>query len=291
MMEQSYSDFECILVDDSSTDDSMEKCNKMIEEYHGPIRFIILRHRENRGLSAARNTGTAVAKGEFILYMDSDDTITCECIEKLLKPLLSDDSIDMVMGDYALYDGFFQTARHPRKHVGGDYSTSEAVRRCYYEEGICEAAWNKLVRKSFISRFKLSFREGIIWEDLLWSFYVMKHLEHMYLIDDVTYIKYYRPDSICAGTDQISKLYNYVLVYNEISQNFTLGDSNREARYYVRGFCNNYINSPRDELYMRTARKFKKELSLMHDTRLYLKLMLVKLFSITKLGRRLYSRI
>ncbi len=291
VMSQSYSAFECIIVDDASTDDSLDQCLRMIEAYRGPICFSILRHQQNRGLSAARNTGTDAAKGEYVLYLDGDDMITADCLEKLRQPLLADNSIDMVMGDYVLYDGSSQEGKHPRKHFCGDFPTQDAVRNCYYERGICEAAWNKLVRKSFLSRFNLTFREGIIWEDLLWSFYVMKHLEHIYLIKDVTYVKYNRPDSICFGTDHSSKLYYYGLVYDEITRNFTLGDHRREAKYYVSGFCKRYVFCPQNEMYKRIAHRFKRELSMIHDTRLYLKLLSVNVFSLTRLGRKLYALI
>lgn len=279
VMNQSYGHFECILVDDASTDDSMGECEKLLSEYQGPIQFRILHHQHNRGLSAARNTGTDAAAGDYILYIDGDDAITSDCIEKLRKPLLGDDSIDMVMGDYVLYEEISQVGKHPRNHLGGDFSTLDTVRRCYYDNKICEAAWNKLVRKSFLTNNGITFREGIIWEDLLWMFYVMKHLNHLYLVEDVTYLKYGRPDSICSGTDDIIKLYNYGLVYYEISQDFTRGDSNREARFYFRGFYRNYIHNLQNELNKKTARNFLRELSLTHDTPFYLRLMFVDFLS------------
>ena len=288
VMNQSYCNFECILVNDASTDGSMEECERMLAEYHGPIQFRILHHQRNRGLSAARNTGTDAATGEYILYIDGDDAITSDCIEKLRKPLLSDDTIDMVMGDYELYEGDSRLGIHPRNHFGGDFASSEAVRHCYYEERICEAAWNKLVRKSFLTNSNITFREGVIWEDMLWMFYVMKYLNHLYLIEDVTYLKYGRSDSICSGTDVTLKRYYYGLVYHEISQNFTLGDSNREARYYVGGFCNNYLYCSGNELYKQTARNFRRELPLTHDMTCWLKLMSVTVLSKTRLGRYLF---
>ena len=70
VMMQTYTDFECILVDDASQDDSLAKCEKLIAAYEGPIRFSILWHQQNRGLSAARNTGTDAATGDYIIYID-----------------------------------------------------------------------------------------------------------------------------------------------------------------------------------------------------------------------------
>ena len=85
VMRQSYKgDVECILVDDCGLDESIVIAEQMIAEYDGPIQFKILHHDHNRGLSAARNTGTLQAKGDWIYYLDSDDEITEDCIEKMM---------------------------------------------------------------------------------------------------------------------------------------------------------------------------------------------------------------
>lgn len=73
VMSQTYTDIECIIVDDATKDDSIVKCERLIVEYGGPIKFRILHHEYNRGLSAARNTGTKVAEGEYLYYLDGDD--------------------------------------------------------------------------------------------------------------------------------------------------------------------------------------------------------------------------
>lgn len=77
VMRQTYTgSMECLIVDDCGTDDSIAIAKQMIADYKGPIRFQILHHEWNRGLSAARNTGTEAATGEYLYYLDSDDEIT-----------------------------------------------------------------------------------------------------------------------------------------------------------------------------------------------------------------------
>lgn len=287
VMRQTYNDFECIIVDDASSDDSIVICEQMIAAYQGPIRFRILRHTQNRGLSAVRNTGTDAATGNCILYVDGDDVITDDCIEKLSAPILSDDTIEMVMGDFECVDEKSGAIFHIRKHKCGDYPTNESVRQCYYEQrGICEAAWNKLVSKDFLVRHELSFREGVIWEDLLWTFYLMKHLRHLYAIKDVTYRKYQTPESICMSTDEKKKLYYYGLIYDEISNNFSPNDNLREAKFYIRNFNRKYFNSQQDETYNHAANNFKKSLSLWDIPGEFLLLSTIYLLSKTFLGRR-----
>ena len=107
VMSQTYTDIECIIVDDKTQDDSIEKCERLIEVYNnnlkldgkGRIRFKILHHEVNRGLSAARNTGTQAATGEYLYYLDSDDYISADCIETLIAPFKEHASLEMVQGN------------------------------------------------------------------------------------------------------------------------------------------------------------------------------------------------
>lgn len=89
VMEQSYADIECIIVDDATIDDSIAKCERLIKMYNGPIEFRILHHKYNCGISAARNTGTDAATRDYMFYLDSDDVITQDCIEKLISPIIN----------------------------------------------------------------------------------------------------------------------------------------------------------------------------------------------------------
>ena len=76
MRQTAQAALECILVDDCGPDNSMEVVNETLKSYNGPVDFKIVRHTQNRGLSAARNTGMAAATGDYIYFLDSDDEIT-----------------------------------------------------------------------------------------------------------------------------------------------------------------------------------------------------------------------
>lgn len=100
VMRQTYQgELECILVDDCGTDNSMEIAEKLISDYQGPIEFRILHHEHNRGLSAARNTGTAASKGDYIYFLDSDDEISPNCIELMANVVLKHPQVEVVQGD------------------------------------------------------------------------------------------------------------------------------------------------------------------------------------------------
>lgn len=292
VMGQTFQVFECILVDDVSADDSIVKCEQLIAAYHGPIRFRILHHKRNRGLSAARNTGTEAATGDYILYIDSDDAITDDCIEKLMAPIQRDDSIEMVMGNYERFAvGTLLPIQH-KKHRREMLITQEAVRNGFFDrKNIYGMAWNKLIKREFLQTNSLTFREGVVWEDYLWTFNVMKYLKHLCMIEDVTYLKYQRSDSIVLSTDMNTKLYNWGLVYHEISDNFTPGEGNREAQHYVVGFCRQYFHCFHDELYRETAKNFRRELSLIKYPSKYLRLIITDILARSWIGRQCYCTI
>ena len=125
VMAQTYTDIECILVDDCSPDQSIAICERMLIEYHGPITFQILHHEQNRGLSAARNTGTNAANSDYIFYLDSDDEITHDCISLLVKETERHPGVELVQGGIKAipYDDFFNLSyyQQPGYYVGNDW--------------------------------------------------------------------------------------------------------------------------------------------------------------------------
>lgn len=256
VMAQSYTDIECVVVDDATKDDSIEKCEQLMSAYQGPIHFSVIHHKQNRGLSAARNTGTKAASGEYIYYLDGDDEITHDCIEKLSAPILRDESIEMVMGDVARYD---TSNPMPKKTKAQYYSSNSAIRDYFFsKKGFYVGAWNKLIKRDFLIRNQLFFTEGLLCEDQLWTFFVVKFLSHLYWISDITYLYYSRPNSITTGTDKEELILHWARVYEEIANNFTPGESGREAKHYVRGMCIRYTEYPLcDELHEVAGRYLK----------------------------------
>ena len=264
VMSQTYDHFECILVDDASPDDSIARCERMIAAYEGNIRFRILHHEENRGLSAARNTGTDAATGDFILYIDSDDMITDDCVEKLMAPVLADPGVEMVYAAHMVFKDMLHMNLPPifaREQAA--FKTNRAVRDFFFDPQwpMINAAWNKLTSRDFIQRNHLRFVEGQLWEDSLWTFFEMKHLSHLVFIPAVTYFYFQRPDSITFGTQDASKFFHKNRLSEIISMNFTPGDEEREAVKYLFDFLNHYILQPKSRALRATARRFYRALS------------------------------
>lgn len=263
VIKQTYNYFECILVDDASPDDSIAKCEQMIADYDGPIQFSILHHEHNRGLSAARNTGTNAATGDYILYIDSDDIISNDCVEKLMAPVQKNNKIEMVYGGWMRFSDIGPIELPINfKHKKEVYKNHKEIRDYIFSSKsvFIFGAWNKLIRKDFLISNNIQFHEGLLFEDILWSFFVMKYLNYLYSIPDVTYFYYIRPNSITESTSSEISHKHHNTVYSIISANFTSGEENREAMYYYRNFCYNYIRSPQTQELRATAKRFSKAL-------------------------------
>lgn len=263
VIKQTYNHFECILVDDASPDDSIAKCERMIAAYDGPIHFRILHHEHNKGLSAARNTGIDAATGNYILFIDSDDVISDDCVEKLMGPALKDQSIEMVFGGWMVFSDNEPLMLQPNfKRNKLVLTTKKEVRNYFFSPNnhFIAGAWNKLVKRDFLIRHNLRFRPGQLWEDVLWTFFVMKYLGHLYSIADVTYFYNQRPESISTGTSKEEHIRHQSMIYIVISSNFTPGEEGMEAAYYFGRFSYSFIRQPKTQELRATAQRFSKAL-------------------------------
>ena len=94
---QSFKDYEIIIINDSSPDNSAEIIDDFIHN-NPELSISIINHPENKGLSAARNSGIRIAKGEYLYFIDSDDDILPDCLE-LLTQDIKNESLDVVIGE------------------------------------------------------------------------------------------------------------------------------------------------------------------------------------------------
>ena len=96
VLNQTFEDFELILVDDESPDN----CPKMCDDYEQVNTSVRVIHQKNKGLGGARNTGLYEAKGQYVFFIDSDDTIQPDALEFFAKVINENDGIDMVFSDF-----------------------------------------------------------------------------------------------------------------------------------------------------------------------------------------------
>lgn len=201
-------EIECIFVDDCGKDNSVAVLEKLITDYHGAIKFSIVHHEDNKGLSGARNTGIRHAQGEYLYFIDSDDSITSDCIEKLATLAEKYPHVDIVQGSTKSKLDWFQLANKRFPEFSDNFKWIRRTMLLRYS--IPMTAWNKLVRKDMVVKNGLYFEEGLIHEDEVWNFMLAKYVHSIAFCCDITYIYRENMDGIMGQ----SKEFNYAPVLN-----------------------------------------------------------------------------
>ena len=175
VLRQTFSDYEIILIDDGSPDNSGDIC----DAYAAKDDRISVIHRENGGLSAARNTGLPVARGRYIMFLDSDDHLTKDCLEEL-----SGHDADMIIGS------IYNAHEDGRKNAQSEH-TDEIILKHEYREKLPalleERRLNyvhaKLYRTQIIREHALSFEDDMLTsaEDTVFNFTFLRYCQSIYI--------------------------------------------------------------------------------------------------------------
>ena len=104
---QTFESIEFIIVDDCSTDKSMGIVYEVLESHPRKNDVVIVHHKQNEGLSSARNSGLAEASGDYVFFLDSDDEILPDCIEKHFNAIRNTDAQFTVSNFFKLFTYFF----------------------------------------------------------------------------------------------------------------------------------------------------------------------------------------
>lgn len=181
ILNQSYTNLEIILINDGSMDNSLNLCIEFAEKDN---RVVVL-NQNNTGVSSARNMGLEVAQGDFCCFIDSDDWIEKDYIERLVQGM---QSVDCVIAGYT-------------REVGGDENPSHLMNRIYelknisdtqicplFYYGFIHPCWNKLFKMSIINENHIKFDTSIhISEDSIFCINYLIKCEKIFTMDLVSY--------------------------------------------------------------------------------------------------------
>lgn len=172
ILSQTYNNFELILIDDGSRDNSFFLCKQIADR---DARIYVV-HQDNAGASAARNRGLELAHGEWIVFVDSDDSVSPDYLINLSTTMKDEHTVLGVCGYRVFYNGKFS---HNKVFRNGGYllrdSSSLFHKICIHKYGF---PWGKTYLKKIIDRHSLRFDENVcIAEDLLFMLKYMMHCQ------------------------------------------------------------------------------------------------------------------
>lgn len=199
---QTYRDFEVILVDDGSPDRCPELCDIYAQKYT----WIRVLHKENGGLSDARNAGVKIANGEYITFVDSDDWVSPRYLEALINPILNKVA-DISVVDIQLVEHEMFVNQPIDEPVTFTVSSANAVfSKVLYQKYRDVSACGILLPKQLAQMYP--FPKGKLFEDLYTTYHYYLNVKNIAVILEGLYYYYQRPGSImgCRNDQSILDL-------------------------------------------------------------------------------------
>lgn len=192
VLSQTFQNFELLIINDGTPDNSME----IARGYKDPR--IKIFDKENGGLSDARNYGIERAQGEYIYFMDSDDWIEPDLLEITLAAL-EEKQLDLVIFGYFQDDEDLDCNLISSKEIAPSktvyHKNEQGLYLDYHLVGILGYAWNKVYRRSFLSKHDLIFEKGTsLVEDVLFNSQVYSKTDTLYFIESSHYHYMNRPE-------------------------------------------------------------------------------------------------
>ena len=200
LINQTLKDIEIIVIDDGSKDNT----NKILQKYKEKIKII---KQKNLGVATARNKGLEIAIGEYIYFVDSDDWIEKDTLEKLYSKAI-DNNYDCVMCN-------FWYINDNKKWPGVVTNKKDILNindKKDYMIKMFPVIWNKIYKKEKILKFK--FKNGVWAEDVEYLYRIISNIDNIGIVEDKLYYYYQRESSESRLYDK--RVYDYINNFNGI---------------------------------------------------------------------------
>ena len=238
---QTYTDFELILVDDGSTDTS----GKICDEYAKRDQRIKVIHKENGGLSSARNTGFDNSFGEYVVYIDSDDFVTSLTFLNEVKAVIDEKKSDIVLYKFSkFYDETkkLDECRFSFDFANGLIGSDELLYEMVKRDAYYGMAWIKTFKRSLAERNNVLFEENLLGEDMDWYFALVLCAE-TYSVIDKSYIAYRQRSGSITTSQKLKNLTDFVYILEKWSEKIKNADISEKKRMALMGALAKYYSN------------------------------------------------
>lgn len=167
IINQSYQDIEVILIDDGSPD----SCPKMCDKWAKKDKRIKVVHKQNGGLSSARNAGINVAKGNYVMFIDSDDfLIDNSCINRIVEVIKKENKkVYIAPFKYFINNTLSNSDKFAIPKQSLQHSGLKLYENLVMTNNFSPSACFKIIEREFLLSHKIYFEEGVLSEDIIWS--------------------------------------------------------------------------------------------------------------------------
>ncbi len=220
VINQTLKELEIICVNDGSTD----KSRKILSKYAEKDKRIIIIDQKNQGLSAARNTGMRIAKGEYLGFVDSDDWIDETMYEKLYANAKKFDSEMAIVGVHKFDETKQKVVDDDPYFTLGYFDNSlDNIAFNHYQTKdflfeFCVMAWNKIYKRDFIEKYNAKFPYGLIFEDGPFFHQIYYKMERVSLVrENLYYYRVNRKNSIVQKGENFVDIFDVMeMIFNEV---------------------------------------------------------------------------
>lgn len=203
LVEQTFQDREIIAVNDGSIDGSLAILREFEEKYD----FITVVDQENKGMSKARNRGLSLARGEYICFIDSDDYVAPNFLERLHQACTENDAQIACCYYYYRFPTSGFTFEYPFR-CNGVLTREEAMNKLLRDTQIQSLVWNKMYRRSLFMDYDITF-PSIAFEDMATANKVFAHVDRVAVLDEPLY--YYNQHSTSTlATINANKINDFI---------------------------------------------------------------------------------
>lgn len=189
ILKQTFQEWEILVIDDCSPDKSAEIAENYAKK---DSRIQVLHHTENKGLSMARNTGTEAASGEYIWYMDPDDYVEADLLERV-KQSLEKNPAEVVM--FGLVEEYYDQAgkldyTHTICPEEVLYDDQEQLRKAVIrleQQTLYGYAWNKIYNLTYLRQHQFAFEKVTLIEDIVFNVQYFRDIQRLNLLGCAPY--------------------------------------------------------------------------------------------------------
>jgi glycosyltransferase involved in cell wall biosynthesis len=217
VLEQTFSDYECILIDDGSTDNSSSIC----DDYSLKDNRIKVIHKENSGPSDARNAGISFSTGLYTVFIDGDDVLSNNnALHNLSNVIRATDAPVIFNGNFFTFKDNKDIYNSVELFHGNCeyYSPNEYYKTLMYTDNALFATWLFTVNREFLNKNNLFFKSGILHEDELWIPFVICFANKIAINNNPFYSYRKDRDQSTMSTNNPKKLSDLQIIINDIQE-------------------------------------------------------------------------